>query len=108
MDPAKVDWKKVTPEEFGFAVKQDPGPENSIGKLVAGAMLQDIASYAMDLQGAAGVFTGAAEEEARVKALVLGRLPVSLRLNFVYCENIPRSAGGKFEDFISEVGLPTT
>jgi alkylation response protein AidB-like acyl-CoA dehydrogenase len=31
-----------------------PGPENSIGKLVAGSMLQDIATYAMDLQGAAG------------------------------------------------------
>ena len=29
-----------------------PGPENSIGKLVAGSMLQDIATYAMDLQGA--------------------------------------------------------
>jgi len=41
-----------------------PGPENSIGKLVAGVMLQDIASYAMDLQGAAGALTGAAEEEA--------------------------------------------
>ncbi len=32
-----------------------PGPENSIGKLVAGAMIQDIATYALDLQGAAGV-----------------------------------------------------
>jgi alkylation response protein AidB-like acyl-CoA dehydrogenase len=32
-----------------------PGPENSIGKLVAGSMLQDIAAYAMDLQGASGV-----------------------------------------------------
>jgi alkylation response protein AidB-like acyl-CoA dehydrogenase len=32
-----------------------PGPENSIGKLVAGAMLQDIAMYAMDLQGANGL-----------------------------------------------------
>jgi alkylation response protein AidB-like acyl-CoA dehydrogenase len=42
-----------------------PGPENSIGKLVAGTMLQDIATYAMDLEGAAGVFTGDAEEEAR-------------------------------------------
>src|SRR5258708_4831107 len=42
-----------------------PGPENSIGKLVSGMMLQDIATYAMDLQGAAGVFTGTAEEEAR-------------------------------------------
>src|SRR3981189_15007 len=42
-----------------------PGPENSIGKLVAGSMVQDIAAYAMDLEGAAGVFTGDAEEEAR-------------------------------------------
>src|ERR1700744_3859131 len=42
-----------------------PGPENSIGKLVAGSMLQDIAMYAMDLEGAAGVFTGSAEEQAR-------------------------------------------
>jgi alkylation response protein AidB-like acyl-CoA dehydrogenase len=32
-----------------------PGPENSIGKLVAGSMLQDIAMYAMDLEGAAGM-----------------------------------------------------
>ena len=31
VDPATVDWRKLTPEEFGFAVKQDPGPENSIG-----------------------------------------------------------------------------
>src|SRR5579885_299570 len=39
-----------------------PGPENSIGKLVAGTMLQDIATYAMDLEGAAGALTGASEE----------------------------------------------
>lgn len=36
-----------------------PGPENSIGKLVAGTMLQDIATFAMDLQGAAGALTDA-------------------------------------------------
>jgi len=42
-----------------------PGPENSIGKLVAGSMLQDIATYAMDLEGAAGVLAGADEPEAR-------------------------------------------
>jgi alkylation response protein AidB-like acyl-CoA dehydrogenase len=41
-----------------------PGPENSIGKLVAGSMLQDIAMYAMDLEGAAGALTGADEEVA--------------------------------------------
>ena len=34
-----------------------PGPENSIGKLVAGSMLQDIATYAMDLQGASRLLT---------------------------------------------------
>jgi len=39
-----------------------PGPENSIGKLVAGTMLLDIATFAMDLEGAAGVLTGADEE----------------------------------------------
>jgi len=41
------------------------GAGNSIGKLVSGAMLQDIASYAMDLEGAAGALTGADEETAR-------------------------------------------
>ncbi len=34
---------------------KDPGPENSIGKLVAAGMGQDIAAYGMDLMGAAGV-----------------------------------------------------
>jgi len=31
-----------------------PGPENSIGKLVAGATMQEIAMFALDLQGRAG------------------------------------------------------
>ena len=33
---------------------ETPGPENSIGKLVAGATMQDLAIYALDLQGQAG------------------------------------------------------
>ena len=41
-----------------------PGPENSIGKLVAGSMLQDIAIYAMDLQGASGMLTDTESAEA--------------------------------------------
>jgi alkylation response protein AidB-like acyl-CoA dehydrogenase len=41
-----------------------PGPENSIGKLVAGSMLQDIAMYAMDLQGASGVLADPEATEA--------------------------------------------
>jgi acyl-CoA dehydrogenase len=34
---------------------QTPGPENSIGKLVAGATMQDLSMLALDLQGASGV-----------------------------------------------------
>ena len=51
-----------------------PGPENSIGKLVAGTMVQDIAAFAMDLQGAAGVITDPAEAEVagRFQAMWLG------------------------------------
>jgi alkylation response protein AidB-like acyl-CoA dehydrogenase len=44
-----------------------PGPENSIGKLVAGSMIQDIAAYAMDLQGAAGALSGPEDAEAAGK-----------------------------------------
>ncbi|MDB5504560.1 MAG: Acyl-CoA dehydrogenase-like [Tardiphaga sp.] len=44
-----------------------PGPENSIGKLVAGSMLQDVATYALDLQGAAGVLSGPDDAEAAGK-----------------------------------------
>ncbi|NVN87746.1 MAG: acyl-CoA dehydrogenase family protein [Rhodopseudomonas sp.] len=50
-----------------------PGPENSIGKLVAGSMIQDVATYALDLQGAAGMLTGAedAEVAGRFQAMLL-------------------------------------
>jgi alkylation response protein AidB-like acyl-CoA dehydrogenase len=34
---------------------QIPGPENSIGKLVAGSTMQEIAAFALDLQGQAGI-----------------------------------------------------
>ena len=36
---------------------ETPGPENSIGKLVAGPTMQEIAIFAEDLQGQAGVLT---------------------------------------------------
>ena len=50
-----------------------PGPENSIGKLVAGSMIQDVATYALDLQGAAGVVSApeAAEMAGRFQAMLL-------------------------------------
>jgi alkylation response protein AidB-like acyl-CoA dehydrogenase len=44
-----------------------PGPENSIGKLVAGSMIQDVTTYALDLQGAAGVLSGPEEAEVAGK-----------------------------------------
>ena len=40
-----------------------PEPEHSIGKLVAGSMLQEIATYALDLQGAEGVLADSDQSE---------------------------------------------
>ncbi len=37
---------------------EDPGPENSIGKLAAASAMQEAAMFALDLQGQAGVVTG--------------------------------------------------
>ena len=52
---------------------QRPGPENSIGKLVAGSMLQEIAAFAMELDGAAGVLSDPAQAGAggRFQAMLL-------------------------------------
>ena len=44
-----------------------PGPENSIGKLVAASMIQDVAMYALDLQGAAGALSGPEDAEVAGK-----------------------------------------
>jgi phenylacetate-CoA ligase len=44
-----------------------------------------------------------AKQESDLRALILSGMPAGFRLNFVYCEDIPRSAGGKYEDFISEL-----
>ncbi len=50
-----------------------PGPENSIGKLVAGSMLQDIAAFAMDMQGASGMLSDpeVAEASGQFQAMLL-------------------------------------
>ena len=52
---------------------QTPGPENSIGKLVAGQTLQEIAAFALDLQGASGVLADTAQTSAaaRFQAMLL-------------------------------------
>jgi len=50
-----------------------PGPENSIGKLVAGSMMQEIAAFALDLQGQGGILTDPelAAATARFQAMLL-------------------------------------
>jgi len=50
-----------------------PGPENSMGKLVAGNMMQDIAKFALELQGPGGVLVDpeVAEGAARFQAMLL-------------------------------------
>ena len=50
-----------------------PGPENSIGKLVAGTTLQEIATFALDLEGQSGIMTDPAnvQASARFQAMLL-------------------------------------
>ncbi|MGV8997318.1 MAG: acyl-CoA dehydrogenase [Parvibaculaceae bacterium] len=50
-----------------------PGPENSIGKLVAGPTMQEIATFALDLQGEAGALVNPdqAAAKARFQAMLL-------------------------------------
>lgn len=43
------------------------------------------------------------EQEDRLRQFILPGLPSGIRLTFRYCDRIPRGAGGKFEDFVSEV-----
>jgi alkylation response protein AidB-like acyl-CoA dehydrogenase len=52
---------------------ETPGPENSIGKLVAGASMQELAMFALDLQGETGVINDPAHAEAaqRFQAMLL-------------------------------------
>ncbi len=74
-DGLAIDDRSVRSRLAGYAVKasglkytgmraisalskgETPGPENSIGKLVAGATMQELAMYALDLQGQAGLLS---------------------------------------------------
>ena len=49
----------------------------------------------------ASPLTGGQEEKLRQH--ILSQLPLGFRVNLAYCSEIPRSAGGKFEDYVSEV-----
>jgi alkylation response protein AidB-like acyl-CoA dehydrogenase len=52
---------------------QTPGPENSIGKLVAGSLMQELSMFALDLQGQWGVLAKAEEApfRARFQAMLM-------------------------------------
>lgn len=56
---------------------QTPGPENSIGKLVAASTMQEVAAFAVDLQGQAGVLAGVESESAGQFQAMLLRSPGS-------------------------------
>ncbi len=62
-------WRSISALSRG----QTPGPENAIGKLVAGSTLQEIAAFALDLQGMSGVLVDAAQPSAaaRFQAMLL-------------------------------------
>ena len=51
---------------------ETPGPENSIGKLVAGATMQELAMFALDLQGEAGiVWDGDSPQNGRFQSVLM-------------------------------------
>ncbi|MBV9842722.1 MAG: acyl-CoA dehydrogenase family protein [Sphingomonadaceae bacterium] len=52
---------------------EQPGPENSIGKLVAGTLMQEVAQFALDLEGEAGLIEepGLAVDGGRFQAMLL-------------------------------------
>jgi L,D-transpeptidase YcbB len=33
VDPQSIDWAKVTPSNFSYRLRQDPGPQNSLGQI---------------------------------------------------------------------------
>jgi phenylacetate-CoA ligase len=46
-----------------------------------------------------------AAEETRLREHIQSRLPMPLDVRFSYHDAIPRSAGGKFDDFVSDVSV---
>ena len=43
------------------------------------------------------------DEEVQLRTHIQGRLPWPFRVTFSYLDDIPRNAGGKFENFVSEL-----
>ncbi len=87
-----------------------PGPENSIGKLVAGTMMQDIAKFAMDLQGFGSVLTdpATAEGSARFQAMLMRSPAVRIEggTDQILRNIISERVLGLPEDMRADKGLP--
>ncbi len=87
-----------------------PGPENSIGKLVAGNMLQDIAKYAMELQGYGSLISDPAQAEgsARFQAMLLRSPAVRIEggTDQILRNIIGERVLGLPEDMRADKGLP--
>ena len=69
-------WRSISALSKG----QVPGPENSNGKLVAGQTLQEIAAFALDLQGMSGVLVDDAQPSAAARFQAMLRRSPATRI----------------------------
>ena len=87
-----------------------PGPENSIGKLVAGGMMQDIAKFAVDLQGLSGIIMDRdiAAGSARLQAMLMRSPAVRIEggTDQILRNIIAERVLGLPEDMRADKGLP--
>jgi len=87
-----------------------PGPEASIGKLVAGTMMQDIAKFAMDLQGLGAVLNDpeVAEGAGRFQAMLLRSPAVRIEggTDQILRNIIAERVLGLPEDMRADKGIP--
>ena len=52
IDPTRVSWKRVDPDEFDYRLRQDPGPENALGRMKF-QLTNDFQIYLHDTPGRA-------------------------------------------------------
>ena len=87
-----------------------PGPEHSIGKLVAGGMMQDIAKFAVDLQGLSGIIMDRdiAAGSARLQAMLMRSPAVRIEggTDQILRNIIAERVLGLPEDMRADKGLP--
>lgn len=89
---------------------ETPGPENSIGKLVAGGMMQDIAKFSLDLQGLSGAIVDPdiAAGSARLQAMLMRSPAVRIEggTDQILRNIISERVLGLPEDMRADKGLP--